>query len=406
MSAPVPSPTVGFRRLERALARRRFRALDLRLRAEVALIAILLAGFVFWQIRVPLDGLQRARGTLAAGAVLLGYLALLALIGGALAGTRHRRRLASPEGPPWLALPLPPHLLHRHLVWASRGSALLTAVPALGGLAAGAGLLPAWWLLLLAALYVWMVIEGARLGCAVAYRIAVRHAFQAPGLHPLVRVLSTVDARGSVARLPAAPWRRRPAWRALWWKDLALSRRPTPARPRAGAPLVFGALSALAWTLPASPPLGRVLAFGLALLAAAAIAEWLIAVAATDPFAVLRGLPIGVATVWGARAGWALLATTGLVAVHAFAASSLPALAHRVFLVWIGAATLAITVLGANYAVTLYPRAELARRMLTLTLGLAVAASLMIPLLGWLLLLTAVLHSARRLPRWQRLEEA
>jgi len=39
-----------------------------------------------------------------------------------------------------------------------------------------------------------------------------------------------------------------------------------------------------------------------------------------------------------------------------------------------------------------------------LTLSIAMAASLMIPLLGWILLLTAVIHSARRVPRWSRIE--
>jgi len=29
----------------------------------------------------------------------------------------------------------------------------------------------------------------------------------------------------------------------------------------------------------------------------------------------------------------------------------------------------------------------------------------MLPLSGWVVLLTAVLHSARRLPRWARLEQ-
>jgi len=35
----------------------------------------------------------------------------------------------------------------------------------------------------------------------------------------------------------------------------------------------------------------------------------------------------------------------------------------------------------------------------------AVAASVMIPLSGWIVLLSAILHSARRLPHWSRLEE-
>ena len=80
--------------------------------------------------------------------------------------------------------------------------------------------------------------------------------------------------------------------------------------------------------------------------------------------------------------------------------------AHRLFLVWLGLATFCVGLLGANYGVTLFPRADVGGRMLLLSLGLAMAASLMIPLLGWVLLLTAVLHSLRRLPRWSRLEDA
>ena len=36
----------------------------------------------------------------------------------------------------------------------------------------------------------------------------------------------------------------------------------------------------------------------------------------------------------------------------------------------------------------------------------AKAGSLMIPLMGWLVLASAVFHSTRRLTRWSRLEEA
>jgi len=58
-----------------------------------------------------------------------------------------------------------------------------------------------------------------------------------------------------------------------------------------------------------------------------------------------------------------------------------------------------------NYSVTLFPRADHAQRVYGLSLGIAVVGSLLIPLVGWIVLLTAILHSARRLPRWPRLEE-
>jgi hypothetical protein len=113
-----------------------------------------------------------------------------------------------------------------------------------------------------------------------------------------------------------------------------------------------------------------------------------------------------VAIVWGARCAWVVLATALLVVAHALGAQGLSPYALHLFLAWVGAASLAIGVLGVNYGVTLFPRPDLAQRLLGLSLGLAVAASLMIPLLGWVVLLAAVLHSARRLPHWPRLEEA
>ncbi|MEO5617399.1 MAG: hypothetical protein ABIS67_06480, partial [Candidatus Eisenbacteria bacterium] len=71
----------------------------------------------------------------------------------------------------------------------------------------------------------------------------------------------------------------------------------------------------------------------------------------------------------------------------------------------VGLASLAITMLGVNYGISLYPRAEQAQRVLALSLGLSMAASLMVPLMGWIVLLTAVLHSSRRVARWSRAEE-
>ena len=88
------SSNTAFRSLERALVRRRFRALELPLRLELAALSALIAGFLFWQIRVPLDGFARGASPLKVGAVVLGWLALLALAGGALAGARNAARTA------------------------------------------------------------------------------------------------------------------------------------------------------------------------------------------------------------------------------------------------------------------------------------------------------------------------
>ncbi|MEK7823673.1 MAG: hypothetical protein AAB290_01375 [Candidatus Eisenbacteria bacterium] len=407
MPAPTRLQAHAFRDLERALTRRRLLRLDPRMRGELVLLALLIAGFLFWQVRVPLDGLVRARGPLSGVAAVAGVWLGLATLGAALAGTRHARRLrAAPAGPEWLALPLEPAAIERHLAWESRSHVLWLAVPALGVLAAAAGLLPAWWLASLAAAFAWLLLEAGRVGCALGYRVALRAAEPRPGLPPIERVLAVAAPGVARRRLPPPMWRKMPAWAALAGKDLVVTLRHGPTRRAAVLPLALWVASLLAWHLPGEPALRHVVAFALVLLAAAALAEWLAVLAGSDPFAALRVLPVGVMTVWGARFAWGVAGATVLVAGQAVAARELAPHARQVLLVWSGGAALAIATLGVNYGVTLFPRADVARRMLGLSLALAVAASVMIPLSGWIVLLTAVLHSARRLPRWSRLAEA
>ena len=151
--------------------------------------------------------------------------------------------------------------------------------------------------------------------------------------------------------------------------------------------------AATSWTIPA-------------ITTSAALAEWLIALVDSDPFPVLRALPLGVMTVWGARMAFAAAGTLIVVVAQAVGARELAPHARRLLLLWSGGATLAIATLGINYAVTLHPRTGVAGRMLGLSLALAVAASIMLPLSGWIILLSGVAHSARRLPLWSRSEEA
>ena len=421
MTVLPSAPPAPFRDLERALLWRRFRGTELRLRVEIAAFAVLLSAFCGWKARVPLDGLTRAGGPApAARAVALGAAALAALAG-VVAGVGHARRLrraASGAGLalPWLSLPVAPGELARHLAWESRLGALWAVVPALGGLVAAAGLVPVLLLAGIAAGFALLLAAAAHAGCAVAFQVAARAA-PGPGtpgaarLHPLERILLSTPseprpARRDAARRGIGRWRRIPAWAALWLKDLQLSLRGTPARERARSTLLVLVLAALAWRLPVEPALARLLAFALSLAGAVALAEWLVELAGLDPFVALRVLPLGVAPVWGARVLWAAAGTALVVLLHLLAVPDLTARALRVFLTWVAGATLAIGILGAQYGITLYPRTEHARRVLGLTLGLAVAASLMIPLLGWVLLLAALLHSARRLPRWAASEES
>jgi len=407
MTFPSTAKIPAFRRLESALTRRRLMQLDPRLRIELALLGLLIAGFLFWQVRVPLDGLVRARGPLSAlGAVATAWL-ILAAIGGGLAGGEHVRRLRTgPRGPEWLALPIPPDALERHLAWQSRSRIAWLGVPALGVLVAAIGLVPWWWLPPLAVAFVALLATAGVAGCAIGYRLVLAATAPRPGLHPVERVLAVAAPRATDRRVAPAAWRRLPSWLTLAAKDLTLTGRMAMLRRAAALPLGFWLASLLAWQLPGETALQHFVAFALALLAAAGLAEWLVALSGSDPFTVLRVLPVGVMTAWGARAIWAPAMVVALGIGHAVVARPLSPGALNVFLVWSGAATIAIAVLGVNYGVTLFPRADVARRMLGLSLGLAMAASIMLPLSGWVVLLTAVLHSARRLPRWSRLEEA
>ncbi len=407
MHAPIPSPAHVFRGLERALTRRRLMQLDPRMRTELALLGLLIAGFLFWQVRVPLDGLVRARGATAAlGVVAVAWL-ILAAVGASLAGGEHARRLRTgPRGPEWLALPLAPAALERHLAWDSRSRLWWLAVPAIGVIAAAFGLVPAWWLPLLAVAFVGLLHVAGALGCAVGARLVMGATEPRPGLHPIERVLAVAAPRVARRRFAAARWRRAPAWLAIAGKDLLLTSRVGAMWRTAAVALALVAASFMAWQIPGEPGLRHFVALALALVAAASLAEWLIALAGSDPFAALRVLPVSVMTVWGARVVWGVAAALVLMAGQAIAARELSPRALQLFLVWSGAATLAIAVLGVNYGLTLFPRADVARRMLGLSLGLAMAASIMLPLSGWIILLTAVLHSARRLPRWASIEEA
>jgi len=405
MHASSDADAPAFHDLRRRLTRCRLAQLDLRLRVELLLIGLLLTGFVFWQVRAPLASLRLHGGVLTVLAIVSGMWVLLAILTGGTVAVRYARYLQAPPGPTWLALPVSETGLARHLAWEASLPALWVTVPAVGIFAAALG--PAPWVALVALLPLWIGLLwlAGRGGAWLARRIVVRGA--KPG--DLLRHLATATAQSRSSRRRRARWGRRPAWLALALKDLSMTRRiGALARPLATA-LLFWFLAGAAWRLPTPPhalDLPYVAAFVLSLLGSATLGEWLVAVAGSDPFATVRSLPLGVATVWTARFAWGLLATALLVVIHAVFARGIAPHALHLFLAWSALGTLAIVTLAVNYGVTLFPRADVAQRLLGLSLGLAVAASLMIPLLGWIVLLSAVLHSARRLPRWSRLEEA
>jgi hypothetical protein len=296
--------------------------------------------------------------------------------------------------------------LERHLANESRGLTPWLAVPAAGVLVAAIGLLPVIWLAGLTAIGAGLLILAGRTGTALGLAAAARRVAPRAGLATIECVLASTAPSRRRVRFRAPRWRRSPAWLALMGKDLLVTVRRGTIRRAAVIPLLLWVASVMAWRVPGEPALRHFLAFALSLLAAAALAEWLIALSGTDPFSGLRVLPVGIATVWSGRFAWGVLGTLLLLAAQLAGSRELSPAAQRLFLGWTAAATLGIAALGVNYGVTLFPRADVAGRLLGLSLALAVAASVMIPLSGWIVLLTAILHSARRLPHWARLEEA
>ncbi len=248
-SHPGPGATrAAFRALERALLRRRLGGLDPVLRIEIAAIAALVALFCFWQLRALLDGIAHTAGPLAAANALgLRLLAVLAAAA-AVAGARHARRLRGPAvaaEPAWLALPIPPQIIERHLAWEARTVVAWALVPALGAWVAALGLFPAWLLTLIVAAFLALLVGAGHAGCALAFHLVTRAAPGGPAaaLHPIERVLAAAPFEPRAARVPQARWRRAAPWRALWLKDLALSTRPTPAQARARSLLVVMTLA-------------------------------------------------------------------------------------------------------------------------------------------------------------------
>lgn len=394
--------TGAYRALERALTRRRLRSLDPRLALEVVAIALLLAAVLFWQVRLPLDGWARRGGAFAVSSVAAILFAVVALACAATTAIGMSRALSGArDGPEWLALPLDPRSVRRHLEWNARTPLPFFLLAQLAIAIALHGLAPIAVLLALTAAAFGATVAAARGGPRL-----VMHFALAGGEADEPRALAIVLARAGRtvrARLRAgAPWRALSPLGAILELDRRLTARERRPRGRALVALLLAAAAAAMWFTPWHPALRRAVSFGLALLASTSTAEWLIDLTGLHPFAALRTLPIGVAAFWGARAAVAAAASAAIVATQLSAAWLMAPAALAVHLVWTGAAALVISCFGANLAVTLYPRADHARRVLMLSLALAATASYILTLAGWVLLLTGLIHSARRLPSWTR----
>jgi hypothetical protein len=398
----------AFRRLHRQLLARRWSELGWLFRLELAALAALAGGFVFWQLRIAAAGVW-LRHDEAGVAVLLGAWLLALALGCAATARAHVAWLlrSSPLRTTWLQWPVPEEALWGHLRWEARGRALLAAVLAAAVLAAGWGYASPLVLAVLTAGFGVAFEALVRLACGMALRRARQDRERLPTGGALARSLAIPPRPAARSRHAPARWRREPAWVAWWRKDAMVASRARAGRGALAAAAALGAASLAAWALPVHAAARYLLALSLGIGAFLAEAEWLVALAGRDPFTLVRCHPLGVGSVWLGRFAWVALATALLLAVHLSLMGRFPKEVGRLFALWLGGAGLGLGILGVNYGVTLMPRAGHAQRMLALSVALALVALVAFPPLGGpVALLTAVLHSSRRLGRWHRLEEA
>jgi len=406
MNRVPPDPARAFRALSRRLTARRAGEMGVRLWFVLAVLALSLAAFTYWQVRVPLDGTLRHAGVAAAVTRLAIVLGGFVLAGAALAATRRAALLADPPGPEWLALPLAPEVVERHLAREAAAPGRVVLVPALAAWWAGAGLLPVPAMALLA-LATWLALEAAlRLACATVLVSASGASGPASRLSPPWRAL--VSARRPVRARRHAParFRREPRWRALARLDRLVSRRTGPSRVRLVVAGAFLVLSVGAWGAREQPLEARALAFGAFALVCAELGAWAAWRAAGDPAPAVRPLPLSLADAWRARAWPLALVLGGALLLHAGLAPGLAPVA-RVGLVlsWTLPAIL-LTLLGLHVGLSLPGRPGPAEGFYYGWLGVGLIGSLAIPLFGWVLLVAGLVQATRRLPHWRTPEVA
>jgi hypothetical protein len=397
----VPSdPDRVFRALARRLTARRAGGLGTRLWSVIAVLAVSIAAFTYWQVRVPLDGTLRHGGVAAAVARLAAVLGGFVLAGAVLAATRRLALLASPPGPEWLALPLPPAAIERHLAREAAAPARAVLVPALAAWWAGAGLLPVPALAALA-LALWGSLELAlRLACAAALAFAAGASGPARRLSAPWRALVSARRPARTIRHAIARFRREPRWRALARLDRRVSRRAGPTRVRLLVAGVFLVLSVVAWGASEEPLQARALAFAAFAIACTELGAWAAWRAAGDPAPAVRPLPISLADAWRARAS-----ALGMVIGGVLAPGLAPIARVGLALSWALPATI-LGLLGLHVGLSLPGRPRPAEGFYYGWLGVGLIGSMAIPLFGWLLLGAGLVQATRRLPRWRTPEVA
>jgi len=399
-SAPSAAEAAAFRDLRHALARRRLQGAGTRLRVVLLAIAAIVSAFTYWQVRIPLDGLNRNQGSGAATLALAAVLGALALAAAAITSSRQSAMSANRPGPEWLALPAHPSIVVAHLAREARLPALAVLPPAVAALAAGTGLVSPLSLVALGAAFALVWKLATRAAATITRRMTPAGRPAERALSPDATWLVAEPRRQAETRRPAPLWRRGTPLLALAALDWLATRRASRSRARAVMTGVFGLASLLVWAGRAEPLVRRAQAFALLLPAATALGAWAIHRACAAPSDLHRPLPISLRDAWLARALPLAAVALALSASNALAATALPATARIVMAPAWGLMAFGVSVLGLHYGLTLVPRGDAAETVYTSWLGAAITASLMIPLLGWFVLAGGLVHSSLRLRRW------
>jgi hypothetical protein len=393
-------PSAAFRDLRRALARRRLRRADARLRFVVLALVLVLSAFTYWRVRVPLDGVHRFHGASGAALMLGAVLGAFVLAGGVLAASRQGSMRRGTPGPEWLALPAPPGLVSRHMAEEAALPSLAVLPPAAAALLAGAGLVPPLALALLGLAFALAWRLAARAACALVRSAAIPSRPAERALPRETRWLVAEPRRLEARRGPAPAWRRASPAAALARLDALATRRASPSRARFAAALLAGLAGVLVWFDGAEPMLRRAQAFVFLMPAAASLGAWALHRACAEPANLHRPLPLSLRDAWLARAVPVALVLLALTAAGTAASAGLPVAARLAIVPAWWPTAFAVAILGLHYGLTLVPHADAAEMVYACWLGAAITASLMVPLLGWFVLVAGLVHSGLRLRRW------
>jgi hypothetical protein len=399
------SPAQAFRTLQVSLLSRRAADMGARLWLVTLALCGSVAAFTYWQVRVPLDGALHNHGAAAATLRLGITLAACVVAAVTVAASRQVTLAADPPGPEWLALPVEPALVERHLAREARLPAMVWLVPAIAAWVAGLGLLSPVTLLLFAAgtlLTFWLL---TRVGCALALRSAAITDGPSRRLPAAWRALTSARRPVRTHRVAAPRFRTGSRWRALARLDWIVSLREGSPRARLMLTALLLVLSVAAWFIGEVPKEQQAQAFAGFSLACATLGAWAAWRAAGDPPSALRPLPLSLADSWRARA-LPMFALLGAVLVLHASVPAVPWQARPgLALPWMLPALL-VTLLGLHLGLSLPGRPRVAENLYYGWLAAGIVASLAIPMFGWGMLIAALVQATRRLARWNTPEVA